>query len=216
MKGAWSNVAQKSSKLPVVGKNTRALRRIHDFSGFEGFDVPEFCVEALNTYIKVHEALANEDEEELHKYVTDRCFPELVHQTYLKTIKWKFIKSLQKEEAVQYKWNEGATGDNQFVQITVKFHTQQILAIYDRFGRLQFGSEHVVKDVLEYVVFENHIVNQYGSWKIHGKIIPPSVTKTPILRTYVREKEAEVENMQVEQNKKEDGKKVNAPTLVTA
>jgi len=30
----------------------------------------------------------------------------------------------------------------------------------------------VAKDVLEYVVFEKHIVNQYGMWRIHGKIIP--------------------------------------------
>lgn len=30
----------------------------------------------------------------------------------------------------------------------------------------------VAKDVLEYVVFEKHIVNQYGVWRIHGKIIP--------------------------------------------
>lgn len=30
----------------------------------------------------------------------------------------------------------------------------------------------IAKDVLEYVVFEKHIVNQYGVWRIHGKIIP--------------------------------------------
>lgn len=30
----------------------------------------------------------------------------------------------------------------------------------------------VAKDVLEYVVYEKHIVNQYGMWRIHGKIIP--------------------------------------------
>lgn len=35
-----------------------------------------------------------------------------------------------------------------------------------------FGSDVVSKDVLEYVVFEKHIVNQYGTWRIHGKIIP--------------------------------------------
>jgi len=30
----------------------------------------------------------------------------------------------------------------------------------------------IAKDVLEYVVYEKHIVNQYGMWRIHGKIIP--------------------------------------------
>lgn len=46
------------------------------------------------------------------------------------------------------------------------------MAIYDRFGRLSHGSEVVAKDVLEYVVFEKHVANQYGGWRVHGKIIP--------------------------------------------
>ena len=48
----------------------------------------------------------------------------------------------------------------------------QILAVYDRFGRLIHGHPHVAKDVLEYVVFEKHIVNVYGKWRLHKKIIP--------------------------------------------
>lgn len=48
----------------------------------------------------------------------------------------------------------------------------QKLAIYDRFGRLMHGSEILAKDVLEYVVFEKHIVDEYGTWKLHAKIIP--------------------------------------------
>lgn len=48
----------------------------------------------------------------------------------------------------------------------------QSLAIYDRFGRLMHGSEIIAKDVLEYVVFEKHLSNQYGVWRIHAKIIP--------------------------------------------
>lgn len=46
------------------------------------------------------------------------------------------------------------------------------MAIYDRFGRLMHGSEIIAKDVLEYVVFEKHIANEYGKWRIHAKIIP--------------------------------------------
>merc|ERR1719278_876042 len=54
----------------------------------------------------------------------------------------------------------------------VRFHTQQILAVYDRFGRLIHGNPHVAKDVLEYVVFEKHLADTYGKWRLHGKIIP--------------------------------------------
>lgn len=59
----------------------------------------------------------------------------------------------------------------------------QTLAIYDRFGRLMYGQEDVPKDVLEYVVFEKHLTNPYGSWRMHGKIIPPwAPPKQPILK----------------------------------
>lgn len=44
--------------------------------------------------------------------------------------------------------------------------------MYDRFGRLIHGSEILGKDVLEYVVFEKHLSNLYGSWRLHDKIIP--------------------------------------------
>src|SRR5579863_4985817 len=62
----------------------------------------------------------------------------------------------------------------------------QILAVYDRFGRLSHGSEVIAKDVLEYVVFEKHLANEYGVWRVHAKIVPPwleNVIDTP--RSYV-------------------------------
>lgn len=59
----------------------------------------------------------------------------------------------------------------------------QTLAIYDRFGRLMYGQEDVPKDVLEYVVFERHLMNPYGSWRMHAKIVPPwAPPKQPILK----------------------------------
>ncbi|CAG5075523.1 Similar to mRpL45: Probable 39S ribosomal protein L45 [Cotesia congregata] len=65
------------------------------------------------------------------------------------------------------------------------------LAVYDRFGRLIHGSEIVKKDVLEYVVFEKHIANQYGTWRIHAKIIPPWMPeKEHAKRTYVLQPES--------------------------
>ncbi|KAI1696444.1 tim44-like domain-containing protein [Ditylenchus destructor] len=57
-------------------------------------------------------------------------------------------------------------------QVTVRMHSVQKLAIYDRFGRLLLGSEDEPKDCLEYVVFENHIVSTYGKWRFHDKVYP--------------------------------------------
>lgn len=72
--------------------------------------------------------------------------------------------------------------------MTVRFHTQQTLAVYDRFGRLLFGSEVIAKDVLEYVVFEKHLANMYGKWRIHEKIIPDWMPpREPGKKTYVEQ-----------------------------
>jgi large subunit ribosomal protein L45 len=46
-----------------------------------------------------------------------------------------------------------------------------------RFGRLIHGSEAVAKDVLEYCVFEKHLSNVYGTWRLHAKIIPDWMPK---------------------------------------
>lgn len=59
----------------------------------------------------------------------------------------------------------------------------QTLAIYDRFGRLMLGSEEQSKDVLEYLVIERHLVNPYGTWRLHGKIVPSwAPPKDPIVK----------------------------------
>ena len=96
----------------------------------------------------------------------------------------------------------------------------QILAIYDRFGRLMQGSEILRKDVLEYIVFEKHLANEYGAWRIHGKIIPSWRTSTDIAEgTYVLPKEKEepvpteshpVEATLVEDTSKEEPKNVTS------
>jgi len=58
------------------------------------------------------------------------------------------------------------------------------MAIYDRFGRLAYGSENLAKDCLEYVVFEKHIADEYGCWRVHGKILPDWLpVQQPVLRT---------------------------------
>ena len=84
-----------------------------------------------------------------------------------------------------------------------------MLAVYDRFGRLMYGSEIVPKDVLEYVVFEKHIINQYGAWRVHGKIIPEwQPMGEPSARTFrkdfVLEKEEEEEEEFDERYKRDE------------
>ena len=59
--------------------------------------------------------------------------------------------------------------------ITERYINDNIMfrfAYYLRFGRLIHGNENVAKDVLEYCVFEKHLSNLYGVWRLHTKIIP--------------------------------------------
>jgi len=152
------------------GKTMRSVRKIRSYE--DDFDPRNFTEEALEIYIAAHNALANGEHELLHKYATEKAYPEMIHMIKRKTIRWNFIKSLEPARVVHARHAEIVSKDNIFGQVTVRFHTQQQLAVYDRFGRLIHGSEAVAKDVLEYVVFEKHLSNIYGMWRLHSKIIP--------------------------------------------
>merc|ERR1719443_1160474 len=147
-----------------------SVRKIRKYE--EDFDAKTFVDEALEIYIAAHRALADGEKELLHKFATEKAYPEMMHMAKRKTIRWKFIKSLEPPKVVHARHAEIITKENMFGQLTVRFNTQQTLAVYDRFGRLIHGSETVAKDVLEYVVFEKHLSNIYGTWRLHSKIVP--------------------------------------------
>lgn len=139
-------------------------------------------VTAPEIYRKAHELLCEItcpsdlshpiDDYSLLQYVTEKALPEILFRTDLRVIRWKLIQHIEPPTLVNSTVSEVMSPGNKFAQLTVRFHSQQTLAIYDRFGRLIGGSENVIKDVLEYVVFENFLTSAYGIWRIHGKIIP--------------------------------------------
>jgi large subunit ribosomal protein L45 len=179
---------EKAEFVEMKGKSWNAIRKVRNYD--EDFDTKEFSEHAQDIYIKAHEALANRDKHKLREFVTERVYPEMMHNTKDKTIRWKFIKSLEAPKIIHARCTEMISKENIFGQITVRFHTQQTLAVYDRFGRLMHGSEIIAKDVLEYVVFEKHLANLYGVWKMHDKIIPDwAPPREPRPLTYVMEKE---------------------------
>lgn len=187
----------KSAKDKTLGLASKAwdrpVSKIRDY--LPDFNPHVFAkTEALDIYKAAHDLLAklstqadvDREEEELFEFVTERCYPEMTHHTKYKTIKWQFVKTLEEPSIAQVKVQKLGLGDTKFAQVTVRFHTQQILAVYDRFGRLMYGSENALKDVLEYVVFENFLTNKYGLWRIHGKIIPEYTARSPIIPTFVK------------------------------
>ncbi|NWU73009.1 RM45 protein, partial [Pterocles burchelli] len=123
------------------------------------------------------------NKQKLHSLVTERCYPEMVRGNRYKTIRWSFVESLEPPRVVHVRCTSVVNRGNLYGQVTVRMHTRQILAIYDRFGRLMYGGEQVPKDVLEYVVFERYLVNPYGTWRMHGKIVPAwAPPKDPIIK----------------------------------
>ena len=172
--GKASNLKEKGIELKDGGmgwgKSLRAKRKMRRYE--DDFDETEFAEKAVDIYIKAHEALAEGDTKTLHDTATEKAFPEMMHNVNKKSIRWSFIKNLEAPKTVQIRANSVMKDADLFAQITVRIHSRQTLAVYDRFGRLIHGHPLTAKDVLEYVVFEKHITDTEGSWRIHGKIIP--------------------------------------------
>lgn len=154
-----------------------AIRKIRSYE--EDFSPKTFGDTAQDIYIRAHEALMNDDEGGIREVVTERLYPEFKHQTKNVTIRWKFLGSIEAPRVVHARQTHVISKENIFAQLTVRMHSQQSLALYDRFGRLMHGSEILAKDVLEYVVFEKNISKLYGEWRIHDKIIPPWTEPKP-------------------------------------
>ncbi|XP_064471916.1 large ribosomal subunit protein mL45-like [Ornithodoros turicata] len=176
---------QRMRQLEKKGRTMLAIRKVRGFE--DDFDITEFAELAQQIYIDTHKALADMNKDKLHELVTEYCYPDMVYSARLKTIKWQFLKSLEPPRVVHVRTEGMITKENVMAQITLRLHTQQTLAVYDRFGRLMYGSEAMAKDVLEYVVFEKHLANVYGTWRIHAKIIPDWMPpREPVLKTYVQ------------------------------
>lgn len=162
---------QKALGIAKKGKSYMAVRKIRAFD--DDWDPRTFAELAQDIYLETHKTLSESGEcARLHELVTEKAFPEMMHNVARKTVRWAFVKSLAPPVVVHVRHLDVLTKNNTFAQVTVRFHSQQTLAIYDRFGRLIHGSEVVAKDVLEYVVFEKHLARTTGSWRIHGKIVP--------------------------------------------
>ncbi|KAK3919393.1 putative 39S ribosomal protein L45, mitochondrial [Frankliniella fusca] len=163
IKKKWNDVGQ-------FGKDKLAVRKIRTYES--EFNLKVFQPEALEIYIKAHECLAANDLDKLSDYATEHARLAMLLNSSKRTIHWKFLQALEPPKVVQVRLFQLESQSDVFAQLTVRLLTQQVLAVYDRFGRLIYGSEILAKDVLEYAVFEKQLSNEYGTWKLHGKIIP--------------------------------------------
>ncbi|XP_018328436.1 probable 39S ribosomal protein L45, mitochondrial [Agrilus planipennis] len=217
--GKVSSITAQGAKQNVqfLEKKTKSMMAIRKVGSFdEDFNRSVFIEHAEDIYKKTHEFIALKDKYKIREYVTERAYPEVMHNLYNKTIIWKFIKNIERPRMVHARCTDIITKENVFAQITVRFHSQQILAVYDRFGRLMHGSDIIAKDVLEYMVFEKHLANEYGTWKIHAKIIPDWLPqKDPSPLTYKKPIETSVTVANEEKSTAESTEtNISSPTLI--
>ncbi|KAG8014536.1 39S ribosomal protein L45 [Nibea albiflora] len=172
---------QRTEQMKQSAASQLAIRKIKDHDSH--FTSKNFAEQAQEIFIEAHNCLALFDKQKLHSLVTERCYPEMTRGNRYKTIRWRFIESLEPPKVVHARCPDMVSKGNLYGQVTVRMHSKQTLAIYDRFGRLMLGSEEQPKDVLEYLVIERHLVNPYGRWRLHGKIVPSwAPAKTQLLR----------------------------------
>ncbi|KAL7061728.1 hypothetical protein AAHC03_01037 [Spirometra sp. Aus1] len=166
-------LTEKKDLLSKKAKSMRAMRRISKHQ--PTFSTAAFPSEADAIYKEANLLLPRyfDNESRLLELLTEKAFVEMTDGLRLRTLHWQFKGSLEPPRVVSMRTEEAIGKDNIFAQVTVRFLTQQVLAIYDRFGRLLFGHPTSPVDVLEYIVFENHITDAFGQWRIHGKIVPP-------------------------------------------
>ncbi|XP_072271015.1 large ribosomal subunit protein mL45 [Pyxicephalus adspersus] len=195
---------QRTEKLRQTAASHLAIRKIKNYD--EDFSTKTFPEKAQEIFIAAHNNLTSFDRHKLHSLVTERCYPEIVRGNRYRTIHWSFVESLEPPRVVQVRCPEMVSKGNLYGQVTVRMHSKQTLIIYDRFGRVECGKDKP-RDVLEYVVFERHLVNPYGAWRMHGKIVPAwAPPKEPIVKTMVLPEQAvslwqEPEDLNVESKK---------------
>ncbi|KAJ8251275.1 hypothetical protein GJAV_G00219330 [Gymnothorax javanicus] len=173
---------QRTEQLKQSAASQLAIRKIKEHD--PDFNTKDFPARAQEIFIQAHGALTNFNKETLHSLVTERCYPEMVRGNRYKTLRWTFVESIEPPRLVHARCPDMVSKGNIYGQVTVRMHSRQTLAIYDRFGRLMLGDEEMPRDVLEYLVMERHLVNPYGRWRLHGKIVPSwAPPKDPIVKT---------------------------------
>ncbi|KAF3852738.1 hypothetical protein F7725_006093 [Dissostichus mawsoni] len=139
---------QRTEQIKQSAGSQLAIRKIKEHD--PQFSTKSFAEQAQEIFIEAHTALTQFNKEKLHSLLTERCYPP--------------------PKVVHARCPDMISKGNLYGQVTVRMHSKQTLAIYDRFGRLMMGSEEQPKDVLEYLVIERHLMNPYGRWRLHGKI----------------------------------------------
>jgi len=165
--------AVKSPARAVVSVRDKiALRKMR--KSMDDFDKEKFLELSHDIYLNLFREMSRVPMriERLMQYCTEHCYPILLNGLEGMQLTWKYLETVEPSRIVKASVQPFIQDDHEFGQITVRKHSKQVLAIYDRFGRLVKGDPERPRSVLEYVVFERHMrPEDWGSeWRVHGKI----------------------------------------------
>ena len=110
------------------------------------------CREFDNTVKNAHE-------EPLKHCTPHRKQEENITKISLKSSKFS-IRILNEKSACNSGWSNSL------------YFSLKVMAIKDKHGQHIKGSDKEVREVVDYVVFERHLTNKYGKWRVCGKLFP--------------------------------------------
>jgi len=187
-----SKVKETSQTVTGQVKNVTATRQIRKYDS--DFKRKKFVDVGNSIYLEVLSILPNykNNESRLLELVTEKAIGDMLKGLDNKTLVHSFHKHLEPPSLISVRTQAGMTEGQIFAQVMLRFFSEQTIAIYDKFGRLIYGSRDIPQDVLEYVVFEKQISEEFGNWRIHAKLIPNWVTNRLVYRRTLREKSQSV------------------------
>ncbi|KAG0244884.1 39S ribosomal protein L45, mitochondrial [Actinomortierella wolfii] len=131
-----------------------------------------FLGESEQAYIAMNEAFAKGDREFLEELCTPSMFHKLKGQLKDRVgrYEWRYHGVIDKPQIVSIR--QGQIGGHVLIQIIVRLHTKQSMAVFDKKNRQVAGDLKKEVPVLEYIVFQRYITDPEDNWKILGKTAP--------------------------------------------
>ncbi|XP_033375898.1 39S ribosomal protein L45, mitochondrial, partial [Parus major] len=117
-------VKQQMQKLRQTAASQLALRKIKDHD--PDFSTRTFPEKAQEIFIEAHNSLANFNKQKLHSLVTERCYPDMVRGNRYRTIRWRFLESLEPPRVVHVRCEGVMNRGNLYGQVTVRMHSRQV------------------------------------------------------------------------------------------
>jgi large subunit ribosomal protein L45 len=162
----WADSKESLSTLYSIATIRRKLRKVDPYLPIE------FARRVQDMFVATNAALQGRMKEKLRMLTTENALNSLKSEFDDKHFVWELVEEVERPHVLVAKVAPMTTKDNLFAQVVVRIHTQQVLAVYDKSGRLYRGHPTEPRTVVDYVVMERHIVDPNSSWRIAGKLMP--------------------------------------------